>query len=77
LSQSDFDLAKSKNITIELLTANYVEDKRLSDIANKVDKTYMEQYVEKYTPLLTDANGVKYKLTVSTSGILSAEKVTE
>lgn len=45
LSQSDFDLAKSKNITIELLTANYVEDKRLSDIANKADKTYVEQYL--------------------------------
>ena len=39
LSQSDFELATSKNITIELLTTNYVEDKRLSDIANKVDKT--------------------------------------
>ena len=77
LDSSDFELAKSKNITIELLTANYVEDKRLSDIANKVDKTYMEQYIEKYVPLLTDANGVKYKLTVSTSGTLSAEKVTD
>ena len=33
LSQSDFDLAKSKNITIALLAGNYVEDKRLSDIA--------------------------------------------
>jgi hypothetical protein len=42
LSQSDFELAKSKNITIELLTANYVEDKRLSAIANKVDKTYVD-----------------------------------
>jgi hypothetical protein len=43
LSQSDFDLAKSKNITIELLTANYVEDKRLRDIANKADKTYVDE----------------------------------
>ena len=48
LSQSDFELATSKNITIELLTANYVEDRRLSDIANKVDKAYVEQYIEKY-----------------------------
>ena len=39
LSQSDFDLAASKNITIELLTANYVEDKRLSAIADKANKT--------------------------------------
>ena len=38
LSQSDFDLAASKNITVELLTANYIEDRRLSAIANKADK---------------------------------------
>lgn len=36
LSQADFDLAKSKNITIELLKTNYVEDKRLGEIANKI-----------------------------------------
>lgn len=42
LSPSDFELAASKNILIELLTANYVEDKRLSDIANKADKTYVD-----------------------------------
>ena len=39
LSPSDFELAASKDITIELLTTNYVEDRRLSDIANKADKT--------------------------------------
>ena len=39
LGSSDFELAKSKNITIELLTANYVEDRRLSDVANKANKT--------------------------------------
>ena len=39
LKDSDFELAASKNITIELLTTNYVEDRRLSDIANKVNKT--------------------------------------
>lgn len=39
LSASDFELAASKNITIELITSNYIEDKRLSDIANKADKT--------------------------------------
>lgn len=32
LSQEDFELATSKNITIELITTNYVEDKRLSAI---------------------------------------------
>ena len=39
LGQSDFELASSKNITIELITTNYVEDRRLSTIANKADKT--------------------------------------
>ena len=37
LSASDFELAASKNITIELITSNYIEDKRLSDIANKAN----------------------------------------
>ena len=39
LKDSDFELAASKNITIELLTTNYVEDRRLGDIANKANKT--------------------------------------
>ena len=39
LDSSVFELAASKNITIALLTSNYVEDRRLSDIANKADKT--------------------------------------
>ena len=43
LSQSDFDLAASKNISIALLTTNYVEDKRLGAIANKADKTYVDE----------------------------------
>jgi hypothetical protein len=47
LSQSDFDLAKSKNITIELITSNYVEDKRLGDIANKADKAYVDEIASK------------------------------
>ena len=42
LSPSDFELATSKNITIALLTGNYVEDRRLSAIANKADKTELE-----------------------------------
>lgn len=39
LSSADFESATSKNITIELLTSNYVEDKRLGAIANKIDET--------------------------------------
>lgn len=46
LGSSDFDLAVSKNITISLLTDNYVEDRRLSDIANKADKTYVDTNIE-------------------------------
>lgn len=38
LKDSDFELAASKNITIELLTNNYQEDRRLGEIANKADK---------------------------------------
>jgi hypothetical protein len=42
LSQSDFELAASKNITIELLAGNYVEDQRLNAIANKADMNYVD-----------------------------------
>ena len=45
LSQSDFDLATEKNITISLLSGNYIEDKRLSAIDNKADKTYVDEKV--------------------------------
>ena len=47
LSQADFELAASKNITIELITTNYVEDRRLSDIANKADNTSVQSLEEK------------------------------
>ena len=53
LSPSDFELATNKNIVIELLTVNYVEDKRLSDIANKADKTYVDEIASK---IPTDAH---------------------
>lgn len=45
LAPSDFELAASKNITIALLTTNYVEDRRLSSIADKADKTYVDEKV--------------------------------
>jgi hypothetical protein len=47
LSTADFELATSKNIVIEQLTANYVEDRRLSDIAKKADKTYVDEVASK------------------------------
>lgn len=45
LSDADFELAASKNITIELITTNYVEDRRLSEISNKADKDYVDEKV--------------------------------
>ena len=45
LSQEDFDLATSKNITIAVITTNCVEDKRLSEIANKADVSYVDEKV--------------------------------
>lgn len=45
LSESDFELATSKNITIALITTNYIEDKRLSSISTKADKTYVDEAV--------------------------------
>ena len=45
LGESDFELAASKNITIALLTTNYVEDKRLNEISNKADKTYVDEKI--------------------------------
>ena len=42
-----------------------------------VKKEKVHRLDEKFMPLLTDTNGVKYKLTVSTDGTLSAVAVTE
>jgi hypothetical protein len=39
LGPTDFELASSKNIVIELLTTNYVEDRRLSAITTNGDGT--------------------------------------
>ena len=45
LGPTDFELAASKNITIELITTNYIEDRRLSEISNKADKDYVDEKV--------------------------------
>ena len=45
LSEADFELATSKNITIAVITTNYVEDKRLSAIASKADKLYVDEQI--------------------------------
>ena len=45
LSDADFELATSKNITIAQLATNYIEDKRLHEIANKADQTYVDEKI--------------------------------
>lgn len=45
LRDSDFELATEKNISIALLDTNYIEDKRLSAINDKADKTYVDERV--------------------------------
>lgn len=49
LSDTDFELATSKNITIELLTTNYVEDRRLSAIPTGDVNIATEEYVLNHT----------------------------
>lgn len=38
LSPADFELATSKNITIKLVTTNYIEDKRLTAVGDKISE---------------------------------------
>ena len=64
LTAADFDLAVSKNITIALLSTNYVEDKRLGEIAGKADKIYVDT---KISDLVNSAPG-----TLDTLGELAA-----
>ena len=45
LRDSDFELATEKNISIVLSTSNYIEDKRLSAIDSKIDKTYVDEQI--------------------------------
>ena len=45
LGPSDFELAASKNITIELISTNYTEDRRLGEIVNKADKIYVDNQI--------------------------------
>ena len=45
LGPSDFELATNKNITIELISTNYIEDRRLREIINKADKSYIDDQI--------------------------------
>ena len=81
LGQDDFDLAASKNIAIELITNNYVEDKRLSTIANKADKTYVDEKIANLanSDLIlkssTSGSAKRFKITVDDNGNLTASEV--
>ena len=80
LSQADFDLAASKNITIELLTTNYTEDRRLSAITIDGDSNaWFTGNVEATAIILrssTEGSTKTFKITVDDSGTLSvAENV--
>jgi hypothetical protein len=77
LSSSDFELATSKNIVIELLATNFVEDKRLSAIADKADKTYVDEKIAEALILQSSTEGStkRFILTVDDSGTLSATEV--
>ena len=85
LGPADFELAASKNITIELLTTNYVEDRRLSAIAEKADKSYVD---EKLAAINLESDAIilksstpgstkKFKITIDDNGILGSEEVIE
>ena len=65
LQDSDFELAASKNITIELLTTNYVEDKRLNEIANKANKT---EVLLKTEQTLTEEELTQVRLNLKSAG---------
>ena len=85
LGPTDFELAASKNITIELLTTNYVEDRRLSAIAEKADKSYVD---EKLAAINLESDAIilksstpgstkKFRITIDDNGILGSEEVIE
>lgn len=60
LNQADFELAAEKNITIELLSTHYSEDKRLNDIANKADKEYVDEAISSAKNDLLNGAGEAY-----------------
>lgn len=60
LNQADFELAAEKNITIELLSTHYSEDKRLNDIANKADKEYVDEAINSTKDDLLNGAGEAY-----------------
>lgn len=78
LGSSDFELAASKNITIELLTSNYVEDRRLSAIDNKADKELVNAHIDNADVHITSEEREKLNNNYSKTEIdtLLADKAT-
>ena len=72
LSESDFELATSKNITIELITTNYIEDRRLNTIANKADKATTDSLQEAINVLNGTGEGsIKYAVADAVATIVA------
>lgn len=72
LGPSDFELAASKNITIALLTTNYIEDRRLSTITITGDGSRVLSEVSAIILRSSTEGSTKtFKLTVDDSGTLS------
>ena len=74
LSESDFELATSKNITIALLTTNYIEDKRLSNIENKADKDHSHDDVY-YTEVEIDAKIAELQSDIDAFDVIPDETI--
>ena len=73
LSNSDFELAASKNITISLLTTNYVEDKRLSAITLTGDGSQVLSNDGTYKVIKTSELENDIGFLIETSGELTTE----
>ena len=62
LSPADFTAAANKNITIALITTNYVEDRRLNTIADKADKDHTHtEYMSATNPVGTGSFSMNRK----------------
>ena len=72
LGTSDFELAKSKNITIELIKTNYYEDRRVSAITITGDGTKVLTNDGTYKLLPTKTSDL-----TNDSGFADANKITE
>ena len=74
LNSTDFELAASKNITIELITGNYIEDKRLSEISNEtIDSICGNSSDILNGDLIDTVTGKRYSLVVTNGKLTMVE----